>query len=110
MKFYAVTFYIAIATASASRYSPSGCGKALPPGQSYGAVSNVTVQSGGQDRSYLVSIPPSYNADILTPVILSYHGGNRDAEDQLKLDELTNLEFNIVSFVIYPQGINVCLL
>lgn len=84
-----------------------GCGKSLPKGQSVGAVSNVTISSSGTPRSYLISIPPSYRTHIPTPVILSYHGGNRDAEDQLKLDELTNVEFNTRSIVVYPQGINV---
>lgn len=111
MKFYLIAFCIAtIAVAAVPSNLPSGCGQALPKGQSLGAVSNVTVRSGGVERSYLISIPPSYNAAVLTPAILSYHGGNRDAEDQLKLDELTNPEFNTVSFVIYPQGIDVWLL
>lgn len=85
----------------------AGCGKALPKGQFAGNVYNVTLASGGQDRSYLVSIPPTYHQDIPTPLILSYHGGNRDAEDQLQLDQLTDVQFNTASFVIYPQGINV---
>jgi poly(3-hydroxybutyrate) depolymerase len=84
-----------------------GCGKALPYLQHKGSVSNVTIPSGGYQRSYLVFIPPTYDADIPTPIILSYHGGLRTAEDQLQLDEFTNPEFNTQSFVVYPQGINV---
>ncbi|KAJ5669036.1 hypothetical protein N7462_010106 [Penicillium macrosclerotiorum] len=41
-----------------------------------------------------------------TPVIFSYHGGVRTAEDELKLDQLTNPEFNDKAIVVYPQGIN----
>lgn len=85
----------------------AGCGKSLPSGQAIGTVSNVTISSDGFQRSYLISIPPTYNAHTSTPVILSYHGGVRTAEDQLKLDQLTNTEFNTVSMVVYPQGINV---
>jgi poly(3-hydroxybutyrate) depolymerase len=66
------------------------------------------VLSGGVQRSYLISIPPTYNPKIPAPIIFSYHGGVRTAEDQLQLDHLTDPEFNTVSLVIYPQGINVC--
>ncbi|RFU28501.1 hypothetical protein B7463_g7842, partial [Scytalidium lignicola] len=84
----------------------AGCGKSLPKGQAIGTVSNVTITSSGIERSYLISIPPSYNAYLPTSIILSYHGGTRTAEDQLKLDQLTNPEFNTEHLVVYPQGIN----
>lgn len=87
----------------------AGCGKSLPKGQSLGSVTNVSIASDGLQRSYLVSIPPKYNLFIPTPLILSYHGGNRDALSQLQLDQLTNPEFNTVSMVVYPQGIAVCI-
>jgi len=85
----------------------AGCGKDLPHGQVIGATMNVSISSGGFQRSYLVFIPPTYNPFIPTPLILSYHGGVRTALDQLQLDQLTNPEFNTVSMVVYPQGINV---
>ena len=84
-----------------------GCQKALPQGQSVGGVSNITITSGGLQRNYLISIPPTYLAEVPTSIILSYHGGLRTAEDQLQLDQLTNPEFNTFSFVVYPQGVNV---
>jgi len=85
----------------------TGCGKPLPRGQAVGRVSNITISSGGLQRSYLVSIPPTYNEYIPTPLIISYHGGSRNASSQLQLDELTSPEFNTVSMVVYPQGVNV---
>jgi poly(3-hydroxybutyrate) depolymerase len=85
----------------------AGCGKPLPSGQALGAVSNVTITSGGVQRSYLIFIPPGYNSFIPTPIIFSYHGGVRNASDQLELDQFTNPYFNTVSLVVYPQGINV---
>ncbi|KAJ5611173.1 hypothetical protein N7510_007892 [Penicillium lagena] len=80
--------------------------KPLPAGQSIGGVSNVTITSRGLQRSYLISIPPLYDSETPTPVILSYHGGDRTADDQLQLDQLTNPDFNTRAFVVYPQGIN----
>jgi hypothetical protein len=85
----------------------AGCGKPLPQGQARGSYTNVSIASSGFQRSYLVFIPPTYNSFLPTPLILSYHGGVRTALDQLQLDQLTNPEFNTVSMVVYPQGINV---
>lgn len=87
--------------------STSGCGSNLPSGQAIGSTSNVSITSTGLERSYLIFIPPEYSSDTKTPVIFSYHGGDRTAEDQLKLDGLTSPEFNTHALVVYPQGINV---
>lgn len=86
----------------------NGCGKNLPSGQAKGGTYNVTITSTGLERSYLVFIPLDYSSDAETPVIFSYHGGDRTAKDQLELDELTSPEFNTHTLVVYPQGINVC--
>lgn len=85
----------------------NGCGKDLPSGQTKGSTSNVTITSSGLERSYLIFIPLDYSSLAETPVIFSYHGGDRTAEDQLELDQLTSPEFNTNALVVYPQGINV---
>ncbi|CZR58719.1 related to poly(3-hydroxybutyrate) depolymerase [Phialocephala subalpina] len=96
----------ALATPRGLPFNPlAGCGKSLPKGQALGSVTNVSIASSGLQRSYLVFVPPKYNAFIPTPLILSYHGGNRDALSQLLLDQLTIPEFNTASMVVYPQGI-----
>lgn len=79
----------------------------LPPGQFIGGIFNVSIRSDGIDRSFLISIPPEYHSHIPNPVIVSYHGGDRTAESQLQLDQLTNPEFNTRDIVVYPQGIDV---
>ncbi|KAK4934790.1 hypothetical protein LTR10_024030 [Elasticomyces elasticus] len=84
----------------------SGCGQTLPTGQQHGNTANVTIESDGLTRSYLVFVPPHYNPYIPTSVIFSYHGGSRTAQSQLQLDQLTNPEFNTALIVVYPQGIN----
>ncbi|OQV07348.1 hypothetical protein CLAIMM_11798 [Cladophialophora immunda] len=110
--FYTVTLNVATAWALSmgARTDLScqsvGCGKNLPDGQVVGQVTNVTITSDGNDRTYLIFIPPTYRKDTPTSLIVSYHGGARTAEDQLELDLLTSPEFNTRSFVVYPQGIN----
>lgn len=95
---------------SCGRPSLFGCRKSLPPGQSCGGTYNVSIASGDLDRSYLINIPPRYYSGKAAPVILSYHGGTRNATEQLQLDQFTNPEFNDFAITVYPQGINVCLL
>jgi poly(3-hydroxybutyrate) depolymerase len=97
-------------TRSIGSLASAGCAKPLPHGQALETVSNVSISSGGFQRSYLLFIPPKYDEFIPTPLILSYHGGVRNAMDQLELDQLTNSEFNTQSIVVYPQGINVSVL
>ncbi|PQE10628.1 hypothetical protein CJF32_00009706 [Rutstroemia sp. NJR-2017a WRK4] len=82
------------------------CNKALPANTTIGQPQNIPITSSGVLRSYLLVIPPLYTAQASSPVIFSFHGGNRDAIDQLELDELTSPFFNNNSIVVYPQGIN----
>lgn len=113
MKLLTITLAAAVATASSIPRAPaaalSGCSssRSRACGQPSGQVNNVTITSGGLQRSFLLWIPPSYQPSQQTAAILSYHGGNDDATDQLQLDKLTDPEFNTESVVVYPQGINV---
>jgi poly(3-hydroxybutyrate) depolymerase len=70
-----------------------------------GKLVNETLSSG---RSYLLFVPTSYSTRTSpAPLILSYHGGNRNASQQAELDLLTSTFFNVEYVVAYPQGINV---
>jgi poly(3-hydroxybutyrate) depolymerase len=81
---------------------------ACPPslsGITSGILVNETLSSG---RSYLLFVPISYGSRTSpAPLILSYHGGNRNASQQAALDLLTSPFFNTEYIVAYPQGINV---
>jgi poly(3-hydroxybutyrate) depolymerase len=74
----------------------------LPQGQSIGNTTNVSLESGGIYRSYLISIPPAYNCSTPTPLIFSFHGGDRNPSQQQELSQMPNLEFN--NFAIAPSG------
>ena len=70
-----------------------------------GKLVNETLSSG---RSYLLFVPTSYSTRTTpAPLILSYHGGNKNASEQAALDLLTSPFFNVDYVVAYPQGINV---
>ena len=77
-----------------------------PTGITTGKLVNETIPSSG--RSYLLFVPSSYvSRTSPAPLILSYHGGNRNASQQAALDLLTSPFFNKEYVVAYPQGINV---
>ena len=70
-----------------------------------GKLVQETLPSG---RSYLLFVPTSYGTRTApAPLILSYHGGNRNASQQAALDLLTFPFFNTEYVVAYPQGIKV---
>ena len=77
--------------------------------QDPGTVKSHTICVGGNiERTYLLSLPNNYESEKTSrPLILSYHGGTRDAQRQLNLDQFTNPKYNKDAIVAYPQGINV---
>ena len=76
-----------------------------PAGIATGKLVNETLPSG---RSYLLFVPKSYVSRASpAPLILSYHGGDRNASQQAALDLLTSPFFNTEYVVAYPQGIHV---
>lgn len=98
---------VLVAADITARDASSGCESPLSSGQTAGNVYNISITSGGLARYYFISIPPTYNTSATTPLILSYHGGTKTAQDQLQLDLFTSTYFNNNTFVVYPQGINV---
>jgi poly(3-hydroxybutyrate) depolymerase len=94
-----LTLLAALAAAACSTSTPS---------QRPGTHKKYTIRVGSTERSYLLFLPSDYESDSSSrPLILSYHGGGRDAEQQLDLDQFTNPFFNKKALVAYPQGINV---
>lgn len=89
-----------------SREDPS-CTKAIPSDITIGQPQNISITSSDVHRSYLIVVPPLYTSQSLTPVIFSFHGGHRNASQQLALDQMTNPEFNNFAITIYPQGVKV---
>ncbi|KAH6660931.1 Alpha/Beta hydrolase protein [Truncatella angustata] len=78
----------------------AACGSA-PPFELGVLSDNQTVLS---DRRYRVFLPNSYDRNKPAPVILSYHGANRQIEDQVALDGLTTSFFNQDYVIVYLQG------
>ncbi|KAI0378839.1 carbohydrate esterase family 1 protein [Hypomontagnella monticulosa] len=77
----------------------TGCGKA--PSIARGDFKNFTTAEG---REYRVWLPANYDSSKATPLILSYHGANKDMVYQSNLDQLTDPLFNKDHIVAYLQG------
>lgn len=82
--------------------SSSGCG--LVQSVQVGQTTNVTLPD---NRWYLLYFPEKYDPSTPAPLILSYHGGDRNASEQQKLDMLATPFFNEEYVVVYPNGIDV---
>ena len=83
------------------------CERKIPFNQQIVETYNVSICSGGLNRSYLINLPPKYLIHGPAPVILSFHGGNRNTSEQLLLDQLSFPEFNDFAITVYPQGVDV---
>jgi polyhydroxybutyrate depolymerase len=60
--------------------------------------------AGGIDRSYIVHIPPNYDASRPTPVVFIFHGFNLKAEDMIRISGF-NTQADSAGFIaVYPQG------
>lgn len=90
------------------RTSSPGCGKELPAAQMPpGGKSHMTnfTQSDGTKRHYLIHIPSNYEKSTPVPLIFSFHGRTKTAEEQEGLSQFSNENFNPNAIAVYPQGI-----
>lgn len=81
--------------------SSAGCTRAKTV--KVGQTTNVTLDG----RWYLLYFPAQYKPTSPAPLVLSYHGGNRNASEQQSLDLLSTPFFNEDYVVAYPNGIDV---
>jgi poly(3-hydroxybutyrate) depolymerase len=83
----------------------TGCGKPLPV--KAGSTTNVSTQSGGIERDYLLHVPSTYDGKNPVSLIFSFHGRGKDATGQKKLSQFYKPEFNPDAISVYPNGIPV---
>jgi poly(3-hydroxybutyrate) depolymerase len=90
---------------SATQAFATGCGEPLPV--KAGSTTNVSIQSGGIERDYLLHVPSTYDGKNPVSLIFSFHGRGKDATGQKKLSQFSNPEFNPDAISVYPNGIPV---
>lgn len=102
---------LARAEISLSQRSSKGCGKSLPDGVKLGHSKNLTIKSdsGSSPREYRIHVPESYKNEDAIPLILSFHGRNKDMKFQEELSQFSNASYGFEGIAVYPQGVPVSL-
>jgi polyhydroxybutyrate depolymerase len=84
---------------SGRRSLPTPGAAALPPGETTRALTHD-----GRRRSYTVHVPPTYDPDQPTPVVLVFHGGLGNAENAQRMTGFS-AKADAEGFVaVYPNG------
>ncbi|KAK7525926.1 Alpha/Beta hydrolase protein [Phyllosticta citriasiana] len=97
---------LAVCASTAAATASCGCGNSLPTDVVPGADStNVTIYSGGIERSYLIHLPANYTTNEPVPLILSFHGRTKSAAEQEELSQFSNASYNPRAIAVYPQGV-----
>ena len=65
---------------------------------------NRTLDVNGQSRSYLVHVPPKYDAQRPTPVVLAFHGAATNAAIMAQTTGLSGKADEAGFIVVYPNG------
>ncbi len=58
----------------------------------------------GLERTYVLHVPSAYDESHPTPLVLSFHGGAGNAENQRRVSEFNELADEKGFIVIYPNG------
>jgi polyhydroxybutyrate depolymerase len=72
---------------------------ALAPGDH-----RIALQHGGRQRSYIVHVPPAAGAPRPLSVVLNFHGGGGNAENQQKYSRMDALADAEGFLTVYPDG------
>lgn len=93
----------ALAVGAAEAGRSAGCG--TPSTIATGTTQDMTFEFGGDQRTYTIFIPESYDPDVPLPVVVSSHGwGGTSLEDACD-SGLTAVAKNTSEFiVVHPQG------
>lgn len=97
--FTAVLLAQPVAPASAAAPAVRACNLPYPPGEH-----TLTLQSGGLDRAAIVYVPSGYDGRHRLPLVLTLHGSQSDAAEQLERSELASAAEQHTFIVAAPQG------
>jgi polyhydroxybutyrate depolymerase len=65
---------------------------------------DFTIRVGELERYYSVHVPPSYDPNRPTPVILNFHGGGGNPKSQRTITMMDQASDRFGFLVVYPQG------
>jgi polyhydroxybutyrate depolymerase len=65
---------------------------------------NLTFE--GQERTYLIHVPPGYNSQVPVPLLLALHGRGGDGSSMARLTAFNYLADEENFIVVYPDGLD----
>ena len=68
-----------------------------------------TLVSGGQNRSFAIHVPSSYNTNKTSPLIVAFHGRGETATNIENDSGFSGETINPYAIAVYPQGFPVSL-
>lgn len=77
---------------------------AAEPGRLKPGDFSRTVQVDGNERAYLVHVPPQYDPDKPMPMVLAFHGGGANASTMVVFSGLNEKADQAGFIVAYPEG------
>lgn len=78
------------------------CARSGSPPQQSDSVRTIT--AGGLERTYIVHLPTIYTGEQALPLVLSFHGGGGNAENQMRVSNFAPLADEKGFIVVYPNG------
>ena len=90
---------LALVTLCASPQGVTPVSAALAPGDH-----RIALQHGGRQRSYIVHVPPAAREGRPLSVVLNFHGGGGNAENQQKYSRMDALADAEGFLAVYPDG------
>ncbi|MCC6299985.1 MAG: prolyl oligopeptidase family serine peptidase [Anaerolineales bacterium] len=66
--------------------------------------STQSIMHDGIERTYILHVPASYDEDEPTPLVLAFHGGGGNAENQRRTSGFNDLADEKGFIVVYPNG------
>ena len=89
------------ATSAAPVAAPTNVVRPCPAFSGPGEQVHGAVTIDGEDRTYLIDVPPSYDGSSDATLVLNFHGNNSNAEQQRQYTGLADVADAIV---VAPQG------
>ncbi len=80
-------------------FPPNQTEPSLQPGDSTRSLVHA-----GIERTYLLHIPPGYDATRPTPLVLAFHGIGLNAEEMVRISKLSEQADTSGFIVVYPNG------
>jgi polyhydroxybutyrate depolymerase len=96
---------VAVTAAAALAVGDAG-GRAQPSTLDPGAH-RIELTSGGRSRSYVLYVPPGDASKKQLPLVVNFHGGGSNAEQQAEFSQMNGLARRKGFAVVYPNGTGV---